>query len=86
MKNKDCQYFNDIQGCKVVAVYECGDFIEIVYIKDGVQKSLVIEYHVYGGSMGYGSFFRFSGVELPEFNFRGERMCTKFLSERCKKA
>ena len=81
MRNDDCQYFNDIKGCNVVTVYECGDFIEIVYIKEGVQKSLVIEYHTYGGSMGYGSFFRFSGVELPQHVFRGERMCTKMLSE-----
>jgi hypothetical protein len=81
MRSEDCQYFNDIKGCDVVAIYECGDFIEISYIKEGVQKSLVIEYHVYGGSMGFGSFFRFSGVELPQFVIRSERTCTKFFSE-----
>ena len=81
MRSEVCQYLNDIKGCAVVAVYECGNFREIVYMKEGVEKSLVIEYHVYGGSMGYGSFFRLSGVELPQVVFRGERMCTKFPSE-----
>lgn len=77
----DCKYLNDIKGCEVVAVYECGDFIEIAYMKEGIQKSLVIEYHTYGGSMGFSSFFRFSGVELPQNVFRSERMCTKFFSD-----
>jgi len=45
MKNEDCQYFNDIKDSDVIAVYECGDFIEIIYTKEGVQKSLVIEHH-----------------------------------------
>ena len=81
MRSKDCKYLNDIKGCDVVAVYECGDLIEIAYMKEGMQKSLVIEYNTYSGSMGHGSSFRFSGVELPQNVFSGERMCTKHPSE-----
>ncbi|MDD4855627.1 MAG: hypothetical protein PHQ22_09920 [Sulfuricurvum sp.] len=65
-KIKDCTYLNDIKGCEVTATYECGYFLEIEYLKNGVRKTLVIEFQPYAGSMGYGTKFCFSGVELPQ--------------------
>ena len=64
---KACCYFNDIKECEVIDVYEIGDFIEIVYRKNDIVKTLSIEYVTYMRSMvGMGSFFRIGGVPLPE--------------------
>lgn len=84
MRNfEDCIYLNDIKGCKVTHIYECHqEFIEIQYLKDSIQKSLVIEFYMYGGSMGYGSFFKYSGVELPQWSIKNDRFDTKVISER----
>ncbi len=79
---KDCKYFNDIKGCEVKAVYESGDFIEIQYLKEGIKKSLTIEYCRYAGGMGYGSFFRFGGVELAQWMIRYQRTWVKSISEK----
>ncbi|MDD5387317.1 MAG: HD domain-containing protein [Sulfuricurvum sp.] len=76
-KITECTYLNDIKGCEVTATYECGYFLEIEYLKDAVQKSLVIEFQSYGGSMGYGTKFSFSGVDLPQTLIYKERASTK---------
>lgn len=81
MRNEDCAYLNDIKGCDVVAVYECGDIIEIEYLKNGMHKSLTIEYCRFGSSMEYGSFFCYGGVELAQWVIHNQRMWTKELSE-----
>lgn len=74
-KIKDCAYLNDIKGCDVAAVYEGGNFVEIEYLKDGMRRSLSIEFQGYGGSMGYGGSFRLSGVELPQNLIEDGRIC-----------
>ena len=74
MKDNKYMYLNDIKGCEITAIYECGTFIELQYVKNDIQKCLVFEYHFYGGSMGYGSFFRFSGVELALWNFQNSKL------------
>lgn len=74
-------YLNDIKGCDVTAVYEGGDFVEIEYFKEGMRRSLSIEFQVYGGSMGYGGSFRLSGVELPQDLFKDELWCMKLPAE-----
>ena len=79
--NNDCMYLNDIKGCEVSAIYECGDIIEIEYLKNGIRKSLTIEYCRFGSSMGYGSFFCYAGVELAQWIVHNQRMWTKELSE-----
>ncbi|MFA6145022.1 MAG: HD domain-containing protein [Sulfurimonas sp.] len=76
-KITECTYLNDIKGCEVTATYECDYFLETQYLKDGVRKSLVIEFQPYGGSMGYGAKFHFSGVELPQTLIYKERVLTK---------
>ena len=55
--------------------------MEIEYLKEGMRRSLSIEFQVYGGSMGYGGLFRLSGVELPQDLFKGERWCMKLPAE-----
>ena len=70
-------YLNDIKGCEVAAVNECGDNIEIVYIKEGVQKSLTIEHYEYSNNMGHGYLFRISSVELPMILVHKERLWDK---------
>jgi GTP diphosphokinase / guanosine-3',5'-bis(diphosphate) 3'-diphosphatase len=79
--NNVCTYLNDIKGCEVTAVYEGGDFVEIEYLKEGMRRSLSIEFQVYGGSMGYGGSFRLSGVELPQDLVKDVRWCMKLPSE-----
>lgn len=74
-------YLNDIKGCDVTAVYEGGDFVEIEYLKEGMRRSLSIEFQIYGGSMGYGGSFHLSGVELPQELFKGVRWCMKLPAE-----
>lgn len=58
-------YLNDIEGCDVVALYTLHNLIEIVYLKEGKQRSLTINFHVAGGSMGYFEFFKFDTIPLP---------------------
>lgn len=58
-------YLNDIEGCEVVALYTLHSLIEIVYLKEGKHKSLTINFHVAGGSMGYVEFFQFDSIPLP---------------------
>ena len=77
MKREKCAYLNDIAGCPVYAVYGCGERIEIQYTKADMPRYLVITPYVYGGSMGYGCFFKLSGVEMPWQIFEEERVCTK---------
>jgi len=79
--NNVCMYLNDIKGCEVTAVYEGGDFVEIEYLKEGMCRSLSIEFQVYGGSMGYGGSFRLSGVKLPQDLVRDVRWCMKLPAE-----
>ena len=74
-------YLNDIKGCEVTAVYEGGDFVEIEYLKEGMRRSLSIEFQVYSGSMGAGGSFRLSGVELPQELVKDGRICMKTPAE-----
>ncbi len=77
MKIDNCAYLNDIKGCSITAVYRCGDSIELQYKKDGIPRYLTIKAHVYGGSMGHGSFFELSNAQMPQQLFKGELACTK---------
>jgi len=58
-------YLNDIEGCDVVALYTLHNLIEIVYLKEGKQRSLTINFHVAGGAMGYVECFEFDSIPLP---------------------
>ncbi|WP_263833573.1 HD domain-containing protein [Sulfurospirillum oryzae] len=63
--DKKWAYLNDIEGCDVVALYTLHNLVEIVYLKEGKPKSLSINFHVAGGSMGYFEFFKFDNIPLP---------------------
>lgn len=58
-------YLNDIKGCEVLFVYTLHNLVEIVYLKEGKERSLTINFHVAGGSMGYVEFFQFDSIPLP---------------------
>ena len=58
-------YLNDIEGCDVVALYTLHNLVEIVYSKEEKQKSLTINFHVAGGSMGYVECFQLDSIPLP---------------------
>lgn len=58
-------YLNDIEGCEVLFVYTLHNLIEIVYLKEGKERSLTINFHVAGGAMGYVEFFQFDSIPLP---------------------
>lgn len=58
-------YLNDIEGCEVLFVYTLHNLVEIVYLKEGKKRSLTINFHVAGGSMGYVEFFQFDSIPLP---------------------
>lgn len=58
-------YLNDIEGCEVLFVYTLHNLVEIVYLKEGKERSLTINFHVAGGSMGYVEFFQFDSIPLP---------------------
>lgn len=58
-------YLNDIEGCEVTCVYTLHNLVEIVYTKEGKQRSLTINFHVAGGSFGYCEFFKFDNIPLP---------------------
>lgn len=58
-------YLNDIEGCEVLFVYTLHNLVEIVYLKEGKERSLTINFHVAGGSMGYVEFFQLDSIPLP---------------------
>ena len=58
-------YLNDLKGCDIVAVYALHTLIEIVYLKEGKERSLTINFHVAGGALGYFEFFKFDNIPLP---------------------
>ena len=58
-------YLNDIEGCDIVALYTLHNLVEIVYLKEGKTRSLTINFHVAGGSLGYCEFFKFDNIPLP---------------------
>jgi len=58
-------YLNDIEGCEVVALYTLHNLMELVYLKEGKQRSLTLNFHVAGGSLGYFEFFKFDNIPLP---------------------
>jgi len=58
-------YLNDMEGCEVVDIYTLHNLIELTYVKNGKSKSLTINFHVAGGSMGYFEFFKFDNIPLP---------------------
>lgn len=58
-------YLTDIEGCDVVALYTLHNLIEIVYLKEGKPRSLTLNFHVAGGSLGYFEFFKFDTIPLP---------------------
>lgn len=65
-----CAYLNDIRGCSVIAVYKSDFFVEIHYLKEGIQKSLSIESN------------DIRGVELPLNNTRQHRLSRKMTFEQ----
>jgi len=58
-------YLNDIEGCDVVALYTLHNLVEIAYLKEGKERSLTINFHVAGGSMGYVEFLQLDSIPLP---------------------
>lgn len=58
-------YLNDMEGCKVVALYTLHNLVEIVYLKEGKQRSLTLNFHVAGGAMGYVECFQLDSIPLP---------------------
>lgn len=58
-------YLNDIEGCEVLFVYTLHNLVEIVYLKERKERSLTINFHVAGGSMGYVEFFQLDSIPLP---------------------
>lgn len=79
--DKKWAYLTDIEGCEVVAFYTLRNLIEIVYLKEGKQKSLTINFHVAGGSLGYFEFFKFDTIPLPpaKIPYSPSEMFTKIL-------
>lgn len=70
--NEKWAYLNDIEGCTVVALYRLHNLLEIAYLKEGKQRSLTINFHVAGGSMGYFEFFQFDSIPLPPAKIQHE--------------
>lgn len=58
-------YLNDMEGCEVVALYTLHNLIELVYLKEGKQRSLTLNFHVAGGAMGYVEYFQLDSIPLP---------------------
>ena len=58
-------YLNDIEGCEVVALYTLHNLMEIVYLKEGKERSLTLNFHVTGGAMGYVECFQCDSIPLP---------------------
>lgn len=58
-------YFNDICGCKITELYTQNALVEIVYLKEAHPRSLTLNYHVAGGSMGYVECFKCDSIPLP---------------------
>ena len=79
--DKKWAYLTDIEGCEVVAFYTLRNLIEIVYLKEGKQRSLTINFHVAGGSLGYFEFFKFDTIPLPpaKMPYSPSEMFTKIL-------
>lgn len=62
---KPWAYFNDLCGCKITAVYRQNNLLEIEYFKGTQLKSLTLNFHVGGGSMGYVECFKYDSIPLP---------------------
>lgn len=58
-------YLSDMEGCNVVALYTLHNLVEIVYLKEGKPRSLCVNFHIGGGSLGYFEFFKFDSIPLP---------------------
>ena len=72
-------YINDIKNVKVIEVYEINDNFEILYLKDGLKKSLSISHQCHFGPMYDGCWFELSGIALPMNNNLGKKTLTKRL-------
>lgn len=68
-------YINDIKNVKVIEVYEINDNFEILYLKDGLKKSLSISHQCNFGRC----LFELSGIALPMTNNWGKKTLTKRL-------
>ncbi|MFA6396674.1 MAG: hypothetical protein WCW84_11980 [Sulfurimonas sp.] len=69
MKTND--YIAEIQNNKVIAIYELDRLmgaIEILYLKDGVEKSLSIQTKCHFGPMYDGCWFEFGDIPLPDIH------------------
>jgi len=75
------RYISDIKNCKIVAVYEVRRYIEFCYIKDNIQKSLIIEQNCHFGPMYDGCWFEFGGVALPSELDREVKKLSKTFSD-----
>lgn len=58
-------YLRDIEGCEVVRMYAQNNLVEFVYLKEGRERSLTINYAVNGGAMGYCEHFECDSIPLP---------------------
>jgi hypothetical protein len=72
-------YINDIKNVKVLEVYENNDIFEIVYLKDGLQKSLTIYHWCSFGLRGEGCWFELSGIGMMKSNNWGKKHISKRL-------
>jgi hypothetical protein len=78
-KSMKSWYINDIKNVKVLEVYENNDIFEIVYMKDGLQKSLTIYHWCSFGPRGNGCWFELSGVGMMKSNLWGRKHISKRL-------
>jgi len=78
-KSMKSWYVNDIKNVKVLEVYELNDNFEIVYIKDGLTKSLSIYHGCSFGPRGEGCWFELSGVGLLASSYWGKKVVSKRL-------
>jgi len=79
-RNMESWYINDIKDAQVIEVHELNDNFEIVYLKDGLKKSLSISHQCHFGPMYDGCWFELSGIGLSMRSYWGK----KTLSERLK--
>lgn len=74
-------YINDIKDVQVVEVHELNDSFEIVYVKDGLKKSLSIFHQCSCGLRGDGCWFILSGIGLLLKDNWGKKTLCKRLKE-----
>jgi hypothetical protein len=64
----------DIKNTKVIKIYELTDDFEIVYLKDGIEKSFTIYHRCNFGPRGNGCWFEISGIPLEQQNYFGKKI------------